>query len=154
MNEPRKTKIALGSDHAGLVVKNALLEYLTKDGYKVADLGTYSAESTDYPDYAVKVAKAVQTGRCDRGLLVCGTGNGMAMTANKIPGVRAALAWSTATAKLVSEHNWSNVLCIPGRFVTIKEAKKILQTWLATPYDRGGRHERRVKKIMRLDCRS
>lgn len=148
-----KIKIALGADHAGFPVKKELVDQLTTDGYKVVDFGTHSEDPCDYPDFAVRVAKAVASGRCDRGVLVCGSGLGMAIAANKVKGIRAAAVWSITTAKLAAQHNWCNVLCIPGRFVPLVTAKKILRAWLNTPFDKGGRHERRVKKILKIESK-
>lgn len=149
-----KLKIAIAADHAGFDVKNALVETLTKLGHEVVDFGTHSEDSVDYPDYAQRVALAVSKRRVDRGILACGTGLGMAMAANKIRGIRAGSVWSPAVAKLASEHNWMNVLCIPSRMVPLNQIKKIVQVWLRTPFDKGGRHERRVKKILKLESKS
>lgn len=146
-------KIALGADHAGVDVKQALIEVLTKHGCDVVDFGTHSEESVDYPDFALLVAKAVSSGRCDRGILACGTGLGMAMAANKVKGIRAGSVWSVPVAKLAAEHNWCNVLCVPSRFVSLNEIKKIVAAWLNTPFNKGGRHERRVKKILKIEAK-
>jgi len=154
MFKQKNFKIALGADHAGFRAKKELVEYLTNEVYKVIDFGTYSEDSTDYPDYALRVAKAVQTGRCDRGILACGTGIGMCMTANKVKGIRAAAVWSIKTAKLAAEHNWANVLCVPGRSSSVSTIKKMVHVWLTTPYDKGGRHERRVKKIIKYEAKN
>lgn len=148
-----KLKIALGADHAGFLVKEELFKYLSAKGYGVVDLGTHSEESTDYPDYALLVAKAVASGRCDRGILACGSGLGMCIAANKVKGIRAVTPWSVPVAKLAAEHNWANVVCVPSRFVSISSIKKIVGAWLATPFDKSGRHERRVKKIRKMETK-
>ena len=119
---------------------------MTGLGYAVDDVGTHSTASTDYPDYAHPVASQVESGRAKRGILLCGTGLGMAYAANRHHGVRAAVAWSPEVAALSRQHNDSNVLVLPARFLTEAEATRILTTWLETPFD-GGRHEARVKKI-------
>lgn len=126
---------------------------LTNQGYRVIDMGTTSETSTDYPDYAVKIARAVASGRCDRGILVCGSGIGMAIAANKVPGIRAAVVWSVGTAKLASQHNWSNVLCLSARFTKFDAVKRIIRAWLTTPWEKGGRHERRIKKIHKYEAK-
>lgn len=146
-------KIALGADHAGYQLKGALQQVLEKEGHQIVDFGTSSGDSVDYPDYAVKVAQTVASGQCDRGILACGTGIGMAIAANKVAGIRAAAPWSVETAKLASEHNWSNVLCLSGRFSSVEESAKIVKTWLSTPWDKTGRHERRIKKISELETK-
>ncbi len=146
-------KIALGADHAGFKTKAMLEDWLrTQPGgsHKILDLGTSSEESTDYPDYAAAVARAVAEKRADKGLLFCGTGIGMAMAANKIRGIRAAVVWNEATAKLAAEHNGANVLCLPARYLTLKKAHALIKAFLSTPFA-GGRHLRRVKKIMALE---
>ena len=148
-----KIKIALGSDHAGYSVKKELFNKLVEDGFKVIDLGNHSEESADYPDFAARVAKAVASGRCDRGILACGSGLGMAIAANKVKGIRAATPWSIKTAKLASQHNWVNVLCVPARFLSIQSINKIVHAWLATPYEKGGRHERRIEKISKIESK-
>jgi ribose 5-phosphate isomerase B len=150
----KKMKIALGADHAGYAVKKELFQTLTDEGYKVIDYGTHSEDASDYPDYANRVAKAVAGGRCDRGILACGSGLGMCITANKVKGVRAATPWSITSAKLSAQHNWTNVLCVPARFVSSLNIKKMMRAWLNTPYERGGRHERRVKKIEKIESRN
>ena len=148
-----KIKIALGSDHAGFLVKKELFNQLVLDGFKVIDLGTHSEDSSDYPDYAARVAKAVASGRCDRGILACGTGLGMCIAANKVKGIRAATPWSIKTAKLAAQHNWCNILCVPSRFLSVPSIKKIVHAWLSTPYDKGVRHERRIKKILKIESK-
>jgi ribose 5-phosphate isomerase B len=147
-------RIALGADHAGYAVKKELMEALTSSGFKVMDYGTHSEESTDYPDYAARVAKAVVSGRYDRGILACGTGIGMCIAANKVKGVRAALCWNSKVAKLASEHNWANVLCVPSRFVSLNDIKRLVLVWLRTPNEKSGRHERRIGKIAKIEAKS
>jgi ribose 5-phosphate isomerase B len=140
------TRILIASDHAGFELKEKLEHALEALGYEVDDLGTNSAESTDYADYAHPLAREVSEGRVERGVLLCGTGLGMSYTANRYPHVRAAVAWTPEIAKLAREHNDANVLVLPARFVSDTEAKDILTTWLDTPFE-GGRHARRVEKI-------
>jgi ribose 5-phosphate isomerase B len=140
------TKILIASDHAGFELKEKLEHALKELGYDVDDLGTDSAESTDYADYAHPLAREVSEGRAERGVLLCGTGLGMSYTANRYPHVRAAVAWNPEIARLAREHNDANVLVLPARFVSDSEAAAILATWLDTPFE-GGRHARRVEKI-------
>jgi len=144
--------IALGADHAGLELKEALKAWLIERGHQVLDFGTHSPESVDYPDYALQVAEAVAKGKAERGLLVCGTGTGMAMAANKVPGVRAAFCPDLFTARLSREHNDANVLALGGRLMGRELAAEILQTWLTTPFA-GGRHQRRIEKISEIEQR-
>lgn len=143
-----KERIPIGSDHAGFALKERLKAELAELGYDVEDVGTHSAISTDYPDYAHPVAHEVETGEAQRGVLICGTGLGMSYAANRHPHVRAAVAWNTEIAALSRLHNDANVLVLPARFVSTDEGVDILKTWLATPFE-GGRHERRVAKIER-----
>lgn len=138
--------IPIGSDHAGLELKRRLVAELQTLGFAPLDLGTDSAESTDYPDYAHPVAERVERGEVRRGVLLCGTGLGMSYAANRHPGVRAAVAWSPEIARLAREHNDANVLVLPARFLSEAEGIAILKTWLETPFE-GGRHSRRVAKI-------
>jgi len=144
--------IAVASDHAGFELKQAVKAYLQEIGHQVIDFGTDSAESMDYPDTAHPATKAVVEGRCERAVLICGTGQGMQLTANRYPGIRAALAWTPEIARLARSHNDSNILTMPGRFIDPKTAIAITKVWLETPFD-GGRHERRVKKIHNPDYR-
>ena len=138
--------IPIGSDHAGFQLKERLKEELRRLGYAVEDVGTDSAASVDYPDYAHPVAERVERGAAQRGVLLCGTGLGMAYAANRHAGVRAAVAWSPEIARLAREHNDANVLILPARFLSEDEGVAILKTWLETPFE-GGRHGRRVEKI-------
>jgi ribose 5-phosphate isomerase B len=140
--------LLVASDHAGFALKEELKKDLDARGVAYRDLGTASADSVDYPDYAHQLAGAIERGEAERGLLVCGSGQGMAMSANRHPGVRAALAWNEDSARLSRQHNDANVLSLAGRLTTPEDAKRILQAWLDTPFE-GGRHERRVGKIER-----
>jgi ribose 5-phosphate isomerase B len=142
--------IPIGSDHAGFQMKERLVAELRTLGYEPLDLGTHGPESTDYPDYAHSVASRVEHHNADRGVLLCGSGLGMSYTANRHPGVRAAVAWSSEIAKLAREHNDANILILPARFVSEEEGVEILKTWLNTGFV-GGRHARRVEKIDRED---
>jgi ribose 5-phosphate isomerase B len=143
-------KILIASDHAGFELKEQLERALGELGFDVQDLGTDSTESTDYADYAHPLAQKVSGGEVKRGVLLCGTGLGMSYTANRYPHVRAAVAWNPEIAKLSREHNDSNVLVVPARFVTEAQGVAILRTWLDTPFE-GGRHARRVDKIEKTD---
>lgn len=141
-----RMKIALASDHAGFSEKEKLKPLLRDLGLDVEDLGTMSETSVDYPDYARKVAEEVARGNADQGLLVCGSGTGMAITANKVPGVRAAVAWSEETARLARQHNDANVLAIGARTTPPEQIPAIVRTWFTTDFE-GGRHADRVAKI-------
>ena len=142
--------VALGADHAGWELKEALKSWLMEAGYQVLDFGTHSPDSVDYPDYAQQVGEAVAVGKVDRGVLVCGTGIGMTMAANKIPGVRAALCGDAFTSRMSREHNDANVLALGGRLTDADLGRDILKVWLETDFA-GGRHARRVNKIMELE---
>ncbi len=139
-------KIGLCSDHAGVEYKAKLISYLLGKGYEVVNFGTDSTESCDYPDFAHPLATAVEKGKCDLGIAICGTGNGMAITLNHHKGIRAGLAWNTAIGELVKEHNNANVLVLPARFISYRMAVSIVRTWLNTEFA-GGRHQRRIDKI-------
>jgi ribose 5-phosphate isomerase B len=139
-------KIAIGCDHAGFSLKEDIKLYLAKEGYDPIDFGTDSPSSCDYPDYAKKVADAVANGSFRFGILICGTGIGMSIVANKTKGIRAALCCSCETAQLARSHNHANILCLGARFLSPEEAKQIVSTFLATPEEEG-RHRRRVDKI-------
>ncbi len=138
--------IAIGSDHAGFEQKTVLVKFLNEKGYQVSDMGVYENKSVDYPDYAHPVASAVEEGEAAFGILLCGSANGVCMTANKHQGIRAALCWQTDIARLSRQHNDANVICIPARFVADEYAKHILQAFIETKFE-GGRHENRVGKI-------
>jgi ribose 5-phosphate isomerase B len=146
-------KIALASDHAGFSEKEKLKPLLTELGIEFTDLGTTSEASVDYPDYAQKVAEQVAQGTVDQGVLVCGSGTGMAITANKVPGVRAAVAWSEEIAKLARQHNDANVLAIGARTTPDGEIPNIVRAWFDTPFE-GGRHAERVAKIKAVEGKS
>ena len=139
-------KIGLCSDHAGVEYKAKLISYLLGKGYEVVNFGTDSTESCDYPDFAHPLGSAVESGECDLGIAICGTGNGMAITLNHHKGVRAGLAWNNAVGALVKEHNNANVLVLPARFISYRMAVSIVRTWLTTKFA-GGRHQRRIDKI-------
>ena len=139
-------RIGICSDHAGLEYKTKLISYLLGKGHEVVNFGTDSSESCDYPDFAHPLAFAVEKGEVDAGIALCGTGNGMAMTLNHHKGVRAGLAWGTAIASLVKEHNNANVLVLPARFISYRMAVSCVRAWLTTNFA-GGRHQRRIDKI-------
>jgi ribose 5-phosphate isomerase B len=143
-------KIAIAADHAGYEEKEQLKPLLNELGIQYEDLGTVSPESVDYPDYARKVAEKVARGEAEQGLLVCGSGTGMAIAANKVPGVRAAVAWTEETARLAREHNDANVLSLGSRVTPADELPKIVRAWFAAKFD-GGRHARRVEKIREIE---
>ena len=138
--------IAIGSDHAGFLYKEILKKRLNDLKLKILDFGTDSVDSTDYPDFAHPVANAVESKEAGLGVLICGSGNGVCMTANKHAGVRAALCWNNELAALARQHNNANILCLPARFVSEVEALSILESFLNATFE-GGRHERRVSKI-------
>jgi len=139
-------KLALGSDHAGFDLKERVKSWLEANGHEVTDYGTNSADSTDYPDYAHPVANSVETGTAELGILMCGSGNGINMTANKHQGIRAALCWTPEIAEMARLHNNANVLSMPARYIEEAVALDILDIFLKTSFE-GGRHERRVNKI-------
>jgi ribose 5-phosphate isomerase B len=146
-------KIALGADHGGFSGKDLLAASLRKLGHQVVDVGTFSEDSVDYPDIARLVAEKVSKGSCRRGVLICGTGIGMAIAANKVRGVRAAVVWSVETARLAAEHNDANVLCLSGRLFDPRQQAMMVKSWLSTPFG-GGRHARRVRKIRSMERKS
>lgn len=139
-------KVVIASDHGGFKLKGHLIAYLLKKGYEVWDLGCYSEKSCDYPDYAKKLCRVVRKRKMP-GVLVCGTGLGMSMVANKQKGIRAALCHNVFTARMAREHNNANVLCMGGRVLKAKEAKRIVNVFLSTGFSKDKRHKRRVKKI-------
>ena len=139
-------KIAVGSDHAGFELKMKLIAYLESNNNEVKDFGTHSEESCDYPDYAHLVANAVESKDFEIGLLMCGSGNGINITANKHQGIRSALAWTVEIAELAKLHNDANILTLPARFISENEALEILKAFLNAEFE-GGRHERRTNKI-------
>ncbi len=138
-------KIAIGSDHAGIELKRGLLNSVLKE-YEIIDMGTDSTDSVDYPDIAHKVANAVASGEVERGILICGTGTGMAMAAGKTKGIRAAACTEPYSAELSRRHNDANILCLGARVIGTGMAEKIVEKWFSTPFD-GGRHARRINKI-------
>lgn len=138
--------LAIGSDHAGFNYKERLKQLLDKKGIAYKDFGTYSAESTDYPDFAHAVATAVESKEYTSGILVCGSANGVAITANKHQGIRAAICWTEELASLARRHNDANIVCIPERFIEFEVAERIVETFLSTEFE-GGRHATRVGKI-------
>ncbi|HPE40707.1 MAG TPA: ribose 5-phosphate isomerase B [Bacteroidales bacterium] len=138
-------KIVIGSDHAGFYLKQFIIEHFTKL-FTFEDVGTFSSESVDYPDFAHPLAKLVSEGKFGKAILICGSGNGVAMTANKHPHVRAALCWSEEIAQLARLHNDANVLVLPARFITKDHAIKIIDVFFNTPFE-GGRHQNRVNKV-------
>src|SRR5690606_33722400 len=141
--------IAIGGDHAGFTYKTALIKLLEDLGHEVKDFGPGSEESVDYPDHVHPLAKAVIAKDANYGILICGSGNGVAMTANKYKQIRAALCWKTELAELARQHNDANILCIPARFVSEREAEDMVKAFLNTAFE-GGRHQNRVNKI--ADC--
>ncbi|WP_088554935.1 ribose 5-phosphate isomerase B [Calderihabitans maritimus] len=143
-------KIALGSDHGGFELKEKIKKYLEERGISYHDFGTYNQESVDYPDFALQVAEAVRAGQYDRGILVCGTGIGVSIAANKVPGVRAALCHDVFSAKASREHNDANILTLGQRVVGPGLALEIVRVWLESEFT-GGRHERRVRKITSIE---
>ena len=139
-------KIALGSDHAGFAQKEMIRAWLGEQGHEIKDFGTHSADSMDYPDVAHPLSEAVANGNFDLGLLLCGSANGVCITANKHAGVRAAIAWLPELAGLARQHNNANVLCLPARYISNEQAQEIVSVFLQTDFE-GGRHQQRVSKI-------
>ncbi|HPH88917.1 MAG TPA: ribose 5-phosphate isomerase B [Chitinophagales bacterium] len=144
MNLP--SKIVIGSDHAGFEYKEAIKQYLVKNNVEIIDVGTHSTESCDYPDYAHAAAREIESGNVEVGILICGSANGVAITANKHQEIRAALCWQNEIASLARLHNDANIICLPARFVTIDEAEEMVHTFITTDFE-GGRHQKRVEKI-------
>jgi ribose 5-phosphate isomerase B len=139
-------KISIGNDHAGTDYKVAIVEWLVAQGHQVKNYGTDTYESVDYPDFIHPVAEDVEAGSVDFGIIICGSGNGAAMTANKHQKIRAALCWNTELAALARQHNNANILSIPARFVSINEALSMVKTFLSTTFE-GGRHQNRIDKM-------
>ena len=148
-----KDKIAIASDHGGWHLKEILKSFLKDLDYEYADFGTSSEKPVDYPDFALILAEAVRTGKYKRGILVCGTGLGMSMAANKIPGIRAALCNDIFAAKMSREHNDANILAIGGRIVEEEPAKEIVKIWLQTKFSNASRHRQRIKKIKEIESK-
>ena len=142
----KNKKIAIVSDHAGFYLKQKLLEFLKNKKYEVKDFGTFTEESVDYPDFGHQMADSVSAGEFDLGISICGTGNGINMTANKHQGIRSALCWNEEISRLARAHNDANVCALPGRFISESEAYLIVRTFLDTDFE-GGRHKRRIDKI-------
>ncbi len=140
-------KIAIGSDHAGFALKQELTGYLKKQGHAVRDFGTDSEASCDYPDFAFPVARAVAAGEYERGILICGSGVGVTITANRVKGIRAVNVNNLYTARQSREHGDANVLCLAGQRLPVKKALRILEVWLKTPFSGGERHLRRIRKL-------
>ncbi|HEX3032676.1 MAG TPA: ribose 5-phosphate isomerase B [Bacillota bacterium] len=145
-------KLALGSDHGGFRLKEEIKKLLEEQGLSYQDFGCYSTDSVDYPDIALAVGEAVAAGQCERGILVCGTGIGISIAANKIPGIRAALCHDTFSARATREHNDSNILAMGERVIGVGLALDIVKTWLATEFA-GDRHQRRVDKISQIEAK-
>ena len=139
-------KVAMGADHAGFELKEKIKAQLENEGHFIDDFGSFSDESVDYPDYVHPVAEAIEKKDYDFGILVCGTGNGSAITANKHQGIRAVICWNEMLAKLARSHNDANILCLAGRFIDYELAREIVEVFLKTKFD-GGRHQRRIDKI-------
>ena len=144
-------KIVIGADHAGYKLKKKLVEFLRSNGYDVADFGTHSEQSCDYPPIAREVAEAVSEKRFEKGILVCTTGIGMAIAANKVSGIRAGVCWTEELARYSRQHNDVNVLVLPGKFIDFQLAKKIVSIWLQTPFSEEERHRRRVNQIDKIE---
>lgn len=141
--------ITIASDHAGYELKEIIVKWLEKEGYKVENEGPFNTESVDYPDFAHISAEKVNSGKTERGIIICGTGNGVSITANKYINVRAALCWNTEIAKLAREHNDANILTLPARFINETTALEMVRIFLNTPFE-GGRHKKRIDKIKEL----
>lgn len=138
--------IAIGCDHAGLEYKTAIVKWLTEKGFTIKDFGTYSDNSVDYPDFAHPTALSVESGEASFGILLCGSANGVAITANKHQGIRAGICWQNDIAQLIRMHNNANIICIPARFVALALAQQMIEIFMNTPFE-GGRHATRVNKI-------
>ena len=146
-------KLAIGCDHGALTLKNALVERLTAQGHEIKDFGTYTADSCDYPDFAAPAARAVASGECEKGIVLCTTGIGVSITANKIPGIRCALLSDVISARMTREHNDTNMMALGAGVVGQTLAFQIVDTWLTTEFSRGERHQRRIDKMMALENR-
>ena len=144
-------KIAIGCDHGALALKNVLIPHLEKKGYEVKDFGTYSLDSCDYPDFAAPAAEAVASGECDKGIVLCTTGIGVSITANKVKGIRCALLSDVMSARMTREHNDTNMMALGAGVVGEMLALQIVDTWLDTPFSQGPRHQRRIDKVMALE---
>jgi ribose 5-phosphate isomerase B len=142
----KKLRLGIGCDHAGFAYKEELIKMLRSEGYEVTDFGTHSEQSVDYPDYVHPLCDAIESGKDDLGILLCGSANGVAITANKHQHIRAAICWENDLASLARKHNNANVICLPARFVALELAKEMVITFLTTDFE-GGRHANRVNKI-------
>lgn len=142
----KTNRIAIGCDHAGFDYKEALRDHLKTLGYEVTDFGTFSNASVDYPDFVHPLAESIENGVNQLGILICGSANGVAITANKHQKIRAAIAWKNEIASLARQHNDANIICLPARFITLDEAKEFAKTFISTDFE-GGRHQNRVNKI-------
>lgn len=140
----------IASDHGGLELKESVKAYLEKRGIEVRDLGTDNGDSVDYPDFGERVGKAISTGEAEKGILICGTGIGMSIVANKFPGVRAALIWDDFTARMSKEHNNANIIVMGGRMLTAENANEMVGVWLDAHFE-GGRHQKRLDKIAQIE---
>jgi RpiB/LacA/LacB family sugar-phosphate isomerase len=145
-------RIIIGSDHGGFALKEALKSYLSSAGHRVFDAGTHRVEAVDYPDYGVLAAERVSSGEFEKGILICGSGVGMAIVANKFPGIRAALCLDEETARISRQHNDSNILVLAGRKTEPAAAERIIKAWMETPFE-GGRHQMRLDKIRQIEQR-
>ncbi len=145
-------RIIIGSDHAGFALKETVKSYLSSAGYRVFDAGTHREDSVDYPDYGVLAAERVSSGEFEKGILICGSGVGMTIVANKFPGIRAAVCLDEETARLSRQHNDSNILVLAGRKTEPAAAERIIKAWLETPFE-GGRHQKRLAKIREIEQR-
>ena len=152
-NAPRRLRVVIGADHGGFAMKARLIPLLQGMGFEVADMGTHSPEPCDYPDVAVKVAAAVAGGQFDRGVLLCKSGIGIAIVANKVPGIRAGVCNDIFDAERSRSHNDANVLVLGAEKLSLPTVRRILKTWFTTPFEAGGRHERRVKQIAAVERR-
>lgn len=146
-------KIGIACDHAGYEMKEFLVGYLGAKGWEVLDFGCHSEESIDYPDFAHPLAEAVESGQIERGIGLCGSGEGMAMTLNKHQGIRAGLVWDKEIARLIRQHNNANAIVLPARFISNDQAVEFVEEFLATPFE-GGRHERRIAKMPLASCQA
>ena len=144
-------KIAIGCDHGALDLKNKVVAHLQKKGFEVQDFGTYTLDSCDYPDYAEKAAKAVASGECEKGIVLCTTGIGISIAANKVPGIRCALLHETWSAKMTREHNDTNMMAMGAAVVGEMLALEIVDTWLGTEFSHEAKHQRRIDKVMALE---
>ncbi len=146
-------KISLGSDHAGFLYKEALKAILTEQGYEVIDCGAYNADPSDYPQYVIPAAEKVASGECERAIVLGGSGNGEAIAANKVKGIRCALAWNEETAVLSRKHNDANVLSLGARIISLETAQQAVMLWLTTPFEQG-RHSRRIQELAKYEERN